>query len=82
MPARAELRSLFKRFYVLGRRAEKCRTGILGVALVQSDLNAMTEFGVLQPLQGKKRSFDATEFAQVHCQPVLGWVGAQLPAAM
>ena len=34
--------------------------GILGLALVQSDLDAPTKFGVLQPLQGKERSFDAT----------------------
>jgi hypothetical protein len=48
---------------------------VLGLALVQSDLNAATEFCVLQPLQGEERSFDTAELARARPLPTRSGVG-------
>ena len=51
---------------------------ILLLALVESNLTAPAKVGVLEPIKGKKCTFQLAEFTKCVCEAVLAGIGRQL----
>ncbi len=50
----------------------------MGLALVETDLDAALHVSIKQPIDDEKRTFDATDFTQGKCKLMLAWIGCKL----
>ena len=50
---------------------------VSGLALVETSIDAPTQFHALEPVQDEERAFNAPDFPKSDGQAVLAWVAAQ-----
>ena len=52
--------------------------GVMGLALVETNLGTALHVGIKQPVDDEERALDAADFTQGKCQLVLAWIGCEL----
>ena len=64
--------------FALATDAQCIFEGMMGLALVETDLGAALHVSIKQPIDDEKRALDATYFTQGKCKLMLSWIGRKL----